>query len=164
MYTLVKQPGLFLLYTVLSSRNVVLRKTLPSWAFFCREVVGFLKVWHCQWFAFFEVRYLGQGFSTLALLTFDSRCFFVVGSSLVQCKMHLTSLVSQLADASSPCPSLIVSIRRVSRHCQVCLSIWQKPWLTGSYWHRSSTLYLNLPVCASLQIWIDTGKLTKRRC
>lgn len=67
---------------------------------------------------FFEVRYLGQGFSTLALLTFDSRCFFVVGHNLAQCKMHLTSLVSQLANASSPCPSLLVSIKHVSRHCR----------------------------------------------
>lgn len=72
---------------------------------------------------FFEGRYLGQGFSTLVLLTFDPRCFFVVGSNLAQCKMHLTSLVSQLANASSPCPPLIVSIKRVSRHCRVCLNI-----------------------------------------
>lgn len=63
---------------------------------------------------FFEVRYLGQGCSTLVLLTFDSRWFFVVGSNLAQCKMHLTSLVSQLANASSPCPPL------VSEH-QTCL-------------------------------------------
>lgn len=112
---------------------------------------------------FFEVRSLGQGFSTLELLTFDSRCFFVVGSNLAQCKMPLTSLVSQLANDSSPCPSLLVSVKRVSRHCRVCLNIWQKPWLTESYWHRSSTLYLNLPVCVSLQIWIDTDELTQRR-
>ena len=76
------------------------------------------------------------GFSASSLLTFWTRWFFIVGDCSVHCRVFCSILSLCPVGASSNSPA--ITIKNVSRHCQVCPGRQNHPQLSQLLLYGSS--------------------------